>query len=294
MIRVATERARAAPTLLVGVPAALEDSAPARWNRLLEHRCREAGIGFIEPSVHDDRLAPRTVLGMTAWSAETYATVASAVASALGFTVGVARGGRAGALRGGLTSRAAQLRSEHFQMLPSPAGRAVVLGDSITEGGSWSRWLPGVDVVNRGVGGDQIADVLRRLDTAVDQPTVVSLLIGTNDLAHGGDGAGVDAIVGRFGDLVLEITRRTSAPLIVNSVMPRQRRFAQRITLLNTHQRAVADEYGARWIDLWPTMATAGGAIRRELSTDGLHLNAAGYEAWARELAPAIAAALSP
>lgn len=176
------------------------------------------------------------------------------------------------------------MRASQFARLTTPTGRLIFLGDSITEGGLWDEWFPEARPVNRGIGGNTIGDVLGRLDTAIDSPAAVFLLIGTNDLSMGRSAHQVAADMRR---LVAAIRHRApSAPLFVQSVMPRRARFTGRIRELNDAFRGIAADADAIYIDLWPALADSGGVLRSEFTRDGLHLSGAGYAAWVDALRP--------
>ena len=66
-----------------------------------------------------------------------------------------------------------QHRASQFAAVGAAPGRVVFLGGSITEGGLWDEWFPNVAVLNRGIGGERTANVLCRLDSAVNEPAVV-------------------------------------------------------------------------------------------------------------------------
>jgi hypothetical protein len=78
-----------------------------------------------------------------------------------------------------------RMRASQFATLGATPGHIVFLGDSITQGGLWPEWFPGVPVLNRGIDGETSEDLLRRVDSAVRDPRAVFLLIGTNDLSIG-------------------------------------------------------------------------------------------------------------
>ncbi|MEU4318305.1 GDSL-type esterase/lipase family protein [Nocardia fluminea] len=180
------------------------------------------------------------------------------------------------------------MRASQFEQLPAPTGRVVFFGDSITEGGLWQEWFPEVDTVNRGISGETIANLLTRLNTAIDAPAAVFLLVGTNDI---GMGATVDRVASDMRQLVAAVRERAQqAPVFVQSVMPRQTRFARRIRELNSACRDIAADHGATCIDLWPALADETGGLRPEFTRDRLHLNGAGYAAWVDVLRPFIAA----
>jgi lysophospholipase L1-like esterase len=186
------------------------------------------------------------------------------------------------------------MRRTQLEQFPVPTGRVVFLGDSITEQGVWNEWFPELPTLNRGIGSDTIGGVLARLDHAVHQPAAISLLIGTNDLSGLGTSTKVPDIARQMRDLVGRIRELApTAPLIVNSVMPRQRAYASRVRELNEHYRAIADGADATYVDLWPTLADGGGALKAAFTADNLHLNGAGYRAWVEVLRPAVDRAIT-
>jgi lysophospholipase L1-like esterase len=193
------------------------------------------------------------------------------------------------ALRPLMASAQAGRRSQ-FEALPSLADRVLFLGDSITEQGMWAEWFPELRTLNRGVGGDPICGVLARLDTAINEPRAISLLIGTNDLHGAGKSSAVVAIAAQMRELVDGIRRMApSAPLFINSVLPRSTLFRDRIQSLNEAYLQIAVDAGATYVDVWPALAGPDGAIRRDLTSDGLHLRGAGYRAWTDVLRPHLA-----
>ncbi|MGW4533195.1 GDSL-type esterase/lipase family protein [Nocardia sp. NPDC004340] len=180
------------------------------------------------------------------------------------------------------------MRASQFAELPAPTGRVVFFGDSITEGGLWDEWFPEVAPVNRGIGGNTVDDLRARIDTAINAPSAIFLLIGTNDLGLGQSPAQVAENLRR---LVEEIRDRAPhVPLYIQSVMPRKAKFAARIRELNAAAWQTAALADATYIDLWPTLADSNGALRPEFTRDGLHLSGAGYAAWIEVLKPHLAA----
>jgi lysophospholipase L1-like esterase len=177
-------------------------------------------------------------------------------------------------------------RRTQFEVLGPARGHLVMLGDSITEGGNWDEWFPDSRVVNRGIGGELSGQVLARLHTAIDRPRAVFLLIGTNDLAFDIPQQEIAHNV----ESILATIERTApgTPVVVQSVMPRALAFRDEILALNQRYRdvvAAAPEH-ARYLDLWPALATPEGALRPELTEDKLHLNGSGYVEWVEALRP--------
>ena len=173
----------------------------------------------------------------------------------------------------------------------SAAGPVIFIGDRLTESGSWSEWLPDLDVVNLGHAGDTTADVLERLDEVIAaQPSAVVVLVGTNDLSHR---ASVEQVVRGNEEILFKLRHELPhTRLVVQSVLPREQERAEDIHEVNIHLRqfAAAPSVKAEFVDLFAVLADEHGALRQEYSLDGVALNQAGYEAWLEELRPVLAA----
>ena len=157
------------------------------------------------------------------------------------------------------------------------------------------RMVPAPPHPEPGIAGDTIADLTARLDTAINDPIAISLLIGTNDLGGGFPGfeqplTDPRQIADSFAGLVSEIRDRVPVvPLLINSVMPREERFTPNILALNEDYQQIAERAKAHYVDLWPDFAD-GEVIKSEYSRDLLHLNGPGYRAWTSLLAPVLEA----
>ncbi len=175
---------------------------------------------------------------------------------------------------------------DFFRTQPIQPGDTVMVGDSLTDGCRWDEVFPGVPIRNRGINADTVAGVLARLDEVISgKPERVFLLIGTNDLPVYEYRQDSD-ILSDYSLLLSRLRQGTPATRVyVQSLLPRQRRFARRITRLNAALRRLAAEHGCEFIDLHPAFSDARGALRRELTNDNLHLLGEGYRVWARILA---------
>lgn len=167
------------------------------------------------------------------------------------------------------------------------ADTVVFLGDSLTQGGDWSAWFPDLNALNFGIGGNTSEDVLARLDSVVAaQPDEIVLLVGTNDF---GLRRNVETLVRNVQSILVDLRRDLpGSRMLVQSVMPRGREFADRIREANIHLRQFSATVHAQFLDLWPAMALEDGELNPVFSEDRLHLNDAGYEAWLSELRPAL------
>ena len=167
------------------------------------------------------------------------------------------------------------------------ADTVVFLGDSLTQGGDWAGWFPELNAVNLGIGGNTTGDVLARLESVVTVgPDEIVLLIGTNDLSlrHS-----VESLVRNIQSMLVDLRRDLpGSRMLVQSIMPRGREFADRIREANIHLRQFSATIHAQFLDLWPALALEDGELNPTFSDDRLHLNDAGYDMWLSELRPAL------
>jgi lysophospholipase L1-like esterase len=168
-----------------------------------------------------------------------------------------------------------------------PRSSIAFIGDSITNHGDWAAWFPERETHNLGVSGNTTDDLIARMDEVVElQPDAVALLIGTNDL---GARKSVEHLVRNVEYLLVTLRKALpGARMLVQSIMPRGREFADQVRDANRHLRQFAPSVHAQYLDLWPAFAQEDGEIDPEYSDDRLHLNARGYERWLEELRPGL------
>jgi len=160
------------------------------------------------------------------------------------------------------------------------------VGDSITAAGAWQEWFAGVDARNFGVDGETTDGLLERLDAVIESdPQTVVLLIGTNDLA---ERRGIERIVRNIESALVRLHQELpDARILLQSVLPRGREYAENIREINRHIWQFAATQRVHYLDLWPAMADADGELKTDYTDDRLHLNEAGYDVWLSELRPA-------
>ncbi|MDG1357693.1 MAG: GDSL-type esterase/lipase family protein [Akkermansiaceae bacterium] len=175
----------------------------------------------------------------------------------------------------------------------------VMIGDSIThnwEGQkNYKSSFAGVRMLNLGFAGDRTQNVLWRIEHgALDgiSPKLVTLMIGTNHAHDPRKGftpdqpedvfTGIKAIVAQVR------TRLPNAKLIVFSVFPRGPKTTQaRVSALNTMLPKLADGKQVLHMDINETFLGKNGTYNPALyKRDQLHLDAKGYDAWAKALLP--------
>ena len=178
-------------------------------------------------------------------------------------------------------------RVSHFNALKIKDGSIVMLGDSITAGCNWSELFDDWRFVNRGIGGDITAGVLKRLEFLKScNPSSVFLMIGTNNLGQEDDPDQImkeyKSIVEKIRDYAPETKVFIQSVLPINSnkfMFPRPRYNNKKIKYLNSLIKNL-EQNKVRYIDLFDHFTDEDGSLSDKYSNDGLHLNGLGYEKW--------------
>lgn len=207
----------------------------------------------------------------------------------------------------------ARYRDANGQLTP-PAKeeqRVVFMGDSITD--VWvlpqfGGFFPGKPYIGRGISGQTTPQMLLRFrsDVIALQPRVVVILAGTNDLAGNTGPITLDETEGNLASMA-ELARANGLRVVLASVMPvsnyghdgegkpvdiRLKRPPEKILELNAWIKTYAAKQGHVYLDYFVAMADDQGLLKKEVSADGLHPNAAGYAVMAPLAEKAIQAAL--
>ena len=169
-----------------------------------------------------------------------------------------------------------------FRKLPNTEAEIVFAGDSLIADGPWSElYCP---IKNRGIGGETTIGLLDRLDEVTEsRPRKIFLLVGTNCLAAD---IPVAQVVRNY-RRILEQVRRESpqSRVFVISVLPVNPRLTKgpfhinaTIRELNRELRDLAGQFeGVAFLDVFDALTDTSGDLRKDLTTDGLHLNLDGY-----------------
>jgi lysophospholipase L1-like esterase len=140
------------------------------------------------------------------------------------------------------------------------SGSVVFVGDGLTASGSWAEWLPEYEVHNLGVNGYTTDEVVTSVDEVVAlQPDAVVLEAGTNDL---GWRRSDEYIVRNLETVLCSLRKRLPGTrILVVSVPPRERDFADTLRSINRHLRQFAPTQHAQFLDLWPRLAQPDGEL---------------------------------
>lgn len=182
-------------------------------------------------------------------------------------------------------------RVELFQRLPAVPGSVVMLGDSQVEQCEWAELLhlDSLQVLNRGITGDQTQGILQRLDEVLrHDPAKIFLLVGVNDLVLGST---PDETAERYQSVVAAIReRKPDTELFLLSVLPINNDIKNtgldpaNIRQLNERISRIAYRYALPYIDVYSHLTDPQGLLSVQYSADGIHLNGQGYSILAEKI----------
>lgn len=181
-----------------------------------------------------------------------------------------------------------------------PDTRLVFIGDSITHGWEdagapvWKHRFAPHKAINLGYGGDRTENVLWRLQHGeLDgmAPKLIVMMIGTNNTGdRQEDPATTAAGIRRLLDEIA--TRQPQARVLLLGLFPRDPKPDTRLRRLNRRVNELiersADGRRVFFLDIGAQLTEPDGTLAPEIFPDWLHLSEAGYERWARAIAPMV------
>jgi lysophospholipase L1-like esterase len=183
--------------------------------------------------------------------------------------------------------------------------RVVFLGDSITDYWKLEDYFAGKPYINRGVDGQSTPEMLVRFrqDVIELHPKVLVVLAGTNDIAGVTGPARNEEIEANYASIA-ELARAHEIRVVFASLLPAynytpesKESFAlrprERLLALNAWLKDYCAKNQLVYLDYASALTDDRGMLRRDLSDDGLHPNAAGYKIMAPLAEKAIANSLA-
>ena len=175
----------------------------------------------------------------------------------------------------------------------------VFVGDSITQGWEgagasvWGEHYAHRKAANLGISGDRTEHVLWRLRNGNLEgitPKVAVVMIGTNNIGHGGQQTrevldGVRAVV----ECIRAISPHTRVLLL--DIFPRGHSFNAdrgRITQINQALAKMHDGDAIVFLSIGHHFVMPDGTISPEVMPDGLHLSQRGYRIWQEAMEPTL------
>ncbi len=181
-------------------------------------------------------------------------------------------------------------REDVFRSLPNDSAEIVFVGNSLTEGFPLVEMFKNASIKNRGISGEISSNVLNRIDEIVEsKPEKIFLSIGVNDLKNE---IHHDTLFKNKVAVIETIQECSpSTEIFIQSVLPTSgiySRLNQAIVQHNEKMKSYCEQNGIAFLNSAPVFQVEG-QLKKELTYDGLHLNAAGYKKWASFLAPYVA-----
>ena len=188
---------------------------------------------------------------------------------------------------------------------PAIHDRVVFLGDSITDYWKLSDYFLHKAYSNRGIDGQTTSQMLVRFrqDVVDLHPNALVVLAGTNDVAGVTGPTRNEDTEANYASMA-ELARLHHIHVVFASLLPvnnytqeAKESFAlrprERILALNAWLKDYCAKNGLVYLDYFSAMVDEKGMLRRDLSDEGLHPNAAGYKVMALLAEKAIARALA-
>lgn len=191
-----------------------------------------------------------------------------------------------------ISTKNTQLTYEDWKSLLAMEAKAMAQsqGDNrlgIVVGDSLSLWFPREKLpvgrlwLNQGISGETSNGILKRLSVfAQTKPDVIYIMAGINDLRKGTTD---ETILGNHRQIVRKLRQTHPKTIIfIQSILPTRLSAIPntRIRHLNDQLALIARQEGADYLNLYDSFTDFQGNLRQELTTDGLHLSAEGYEVW--------------
>lgn len=160
-------------------------------------------------------------------------------------------------------------------------------GDSITYGGEWSSYFPQVTVINLGYAGDNLINMQSRVEQLSSvKPEKIFIMAGINGLKYYGIGKTIE-----YYDELLALVEEElpEADIYIESILPvteeKEENYGKNeiIVKCNTQLRALADQKGIIYIDLW-SLYEKDGMMNPDYTSDGVHLQKDAYAIWVEEI----------
>ena len=157
-----------------------------------------------------------------------------------------------------------------------------LFGDSLVAYGNWRILLPNWNTMSSGSPGEPAGDLLRRLPgkTCEEKPDVIIIMSGTNNLLLFGETS--------FQTTIEKIvtTLKTNFPLariLLTSLLPYNiAGIREPVSAINQTFMAIALKNDISYFDLFRSFDHS---TKNLFESDGVHLNEAGYQVWAQQLA---------
>jgi len=187
-------------------------------------------------------------------------------------------------------ARLSRYKQENKDLINSTVKtKTVFFGNSITEG--WVGTHPDFFTMNgyigRGIGGQTVPQFLSRFrqDAIALNPQIVVINGGINDIAQNAGEYDSDYTFDCIKSMA-ELAQTNNIKVILTSVLPAANipwksnitNVPLKISELNRNIKNYADEKGFTYVDYYSQMVDPNKGMKKEYTTDGVHVTAKGYK----------------
>ena len=183
-------------------------------------------------------------------------------------------------------------KKQDSAQVPPKNAILFVGSSSFTKWTDIADYFPGYNIVNRGFGGSTLPDLIRYFYDVIlpYQPKQVVIYCGENDLASKDSVSSAEA-VRRFKTLYAMIRQNlpeTDVDFVSMKTSPSREQIQEKVKAANKEISAfLKTQKKAHFIDIYPAMLQANGAMREELFLeDRLHMKPEGYAIWKKIIQP--------
>ena len=169
-------------------------------------------------------------------------------------------------------------------MNAAPGKKLAFIGDSLTEYFDWEARFPSCGVVNLGISGETVEELVARADRiflAVKDPDFIFLMTGTNNVAMERY-----EINRAYRELLEKFTKHyRNAVIAVQSIPPMKLPWIEDAAVQEANRKleALAREFRTEFLDVYSLFFGPGHIMHNGLLLeDGVHLSRAGYEVWSQ------------
>jgi lysophospholipase L1-like esterase len=162
----------------------------------------------------------------------------------------------------------------------------LFFGDSHIQYFNVKSYFSDSNINNYGIAGDTTEGVLDRLPNSQSKKKIkdgVLFMVGYNDLKY----KDVQTIISNYRKMLVTASKQLDIPfskIILQSLFPvsRERVYVNdSIIRINQAAKVLCAELGCIFLDVYANFTDPRGGLRSLYSKDGVHLNQAGYDAWA-------------
>ena len=182
-----------------------------------------------------------------------------------------------------------KLKSE-YENLPIKENSTLYYGNSMTE--NFKPFQTDSSILNFGISGDFSIGLIHRIHSVIrQQPARLFIMIGINDII---ENVPIDQVYSNYETILTSIIGNCpKTELFIQSTLPTRDlnstftssySINKKVMLLNQKLKTLCKEMNLTFVDLYPYFSDEDNLLKRQLTTDGIHLTEEGYTLWSKQI----------